>query len=521
MKKTISIILAVLLVLSASIIGAAADSLPGEPTYVYVTIADQTGKTVITAADIAVTDIDDDGKLTINDALYCAHEIYYEGGAAAGYATKKTEYGLSLDKLWGSANGSSYGYYVNNVSAWSLDDPIKGDDYIAAFCYTDLKGWSDHYSYFDRFHGLVTQNEEITLTYSEAAYDKEWNPITLPVEGATITINGEKTDIKTDKDGKATVKFSDLGLNIVSAQVEGKILVAPVFRTYVIEETDVYVTITDKDGNIPVAAQKVAVTDIDLDNDLTINDALYCAHEKFYEGGADAGYATKNTEYGLSLDKLWGNANGGSYGYYLNGSSAWSLLDSVNDGEYLYAFTYTDLVKWSDKFSTFDIFAGSVDGNAGVELTLTYVAEYDEYYSPVFKPLAGAEITIDGEMTGIKTDEDGKANVTFSKNGTAIVSAKSADVNITPPVFKADVSGIKEPDSYILGDADSDGIVAIIDATAIQRHLADLSTSSFDEDAADVDKDEKITILDATAIQRHLADLPTEAEGIGEVNSRK
>ena len=111
--------------------------------------------------------------------------------------------------------------------------------------------------------------------------------------------------------------------------------------------------------------------------------------------------------------------------------------------------------------------------------------------------------------------------MTFSKNGTAIVSAKSADVNITPPVFKADVSGIKDPDSYILGDADSDGIVAIIDATAIQRHLADLSTTSFDEDAADVDKDEKISILDATAIQRHLADLPTEAEGIGEVNSRK
>lgn len=65
-------------------------------------------------------------------------------------------------------------------------------------------------------------------------------------------------------------------------------------------------------------------------------------------------------------------------------------------------------------------------------------------------------------------------------------------------------------------DFDRDGERTILDATAIQRHLADLPTASFIEAAGDVDHDKEVTILDATAIQRHLADLPTTAQGIGD-----
>lgn len=291
MKKTISIILAVLLILSAGIIGVSAELLPVEPTYIYVTIADQNGDIVLPAEKITVTDSDDDGALTINDALYCAHEDYYDGGAAAGYATKQTEYGLSLDKLWGSANGGSYGYYVNNASAWSLTDPIKEGDYLAAFCYTDLIGWSDHYSYFDKFNETVALNEEITLTYSEAGYDEKWNPVTLPVEGATITVNDLKTDIKTDKDGKATVKFDSFGLNIVSAVVEGKNLVAPVAVFFVESPSEIIRGDADMDGEVTVLdatrvqrwiADLAEDDEIDLenanvdgDNDVTILDATH------------------------------------------------------------------------------------------------------------------------------------------------------------------------------------------------------------------------------------------------------
>ena len=59
-------------------------------------------------------------------------------------------------------------------------------------------------------------------------------------------------------------------------------------------------------------------------------------------------------------------------------------------------------------------------------------------------------------------------------------------------------------DSNILGDADMDGTVDMIDVTWIQRHIAELITLS--ENAlvlSDVDKDSSVTVLDVTAIQRY------------------
>ncbi len=64
--------------------------------------------------------------------------------------------------------------------------------------------------------------------------------------------------------------------------------------------------------------------------------------------------------------------------------------------------------------------------------------------------------------------------------------------------------------SYILGDADSDGEVTILDATYIQRALVGITLPSpCDEAAADVDGDGEMTILDATFIQRYLVGIPT------------
>ena len=61
--------------------------------------------------------------------------------------------------------------------------------------------------------------------------------------------------------------------------------------------------------------------------------------------------------------------------------------------------------------------------------------------------------------------------------------------------------------SQLSGDADVDGEVSILDAAAIQRDLAALSVTYFDDKLADVDGDTRVTILDATWIQRYLAGL--------------
>lgn len=189
----------------------------------------------------------------------------------------------------------------------------------------------------------------------------------------------------------------------------------------------VYVTISD--GDLELIRYAVTLSDIDGDEKLTINDALYLAHEAAFEGGAEAGYANADTQYGLSLSKLWGIENGGSYGYYVNNGMAYSLVDELSDGDELVAYAYTDLIGWSDAYCYFD----KSQTEAGeVTLKLCMIG-WDENYMPVEQPVAGATIVIDGEATEYVTGEDG--TVTFTVPADAkIISAVSESLTLVPPV---------------------------------------------------------------------------------------
>ena len=67
-----------------------------------------------------------------------------------------------------------------------------------------------------------------------------------------------------------------------------------------------------------------------------------------------------------------------------------------------------------------------------------------------------------------------------------------------------------EPSLGLIGDTDLDGMVTIIDATAIQRWLVGMNElTAAQQYLADTDGDGKTAIVDATAIQRWLAGLPT------------
>lgn len=64
------------------------------------------------------------------------------------------------------------------------------------------------------------------------------------------------------------------------------------------------------------------------------------------------------------------------------------------------------------------------------------------------------------------------------------------------------------PMLMLMGDADGDGMVTILDATLVQRHVAQLEFVEKDREAcADTDEDERITVLDATIIQKMVAQL--------------
>lgn len=224
MKKLISLILCGILACGCLCVNVFAEE--SASATVNVTISDK-GQLVVALDEITVTDIDGDGALTINDALYCAHEEKYEGGASAGYGSGESDYGLSMTKLWGDTSGS-YGYYVNNASAWSLLDNIKDGDNVAAFVYSDTVTWSDSYAFFNVNSVEAVTGEAIELVLSAAGYDESWNPITIPVEGAVITVDGVATEFVTDSQGKVSLVIDNSGEYVISATSDSLVIVPPV-----------------------------------------------------------------------------------------------------------------------------------------------------------------------------------------------------------------------------------------------------------------------------------------------------
>jgi hypothetical protein len=123
--------------------------------------------------------------------------------------------------------GGAYGYYVNNASPSSLADTLKEGDHVYAFVYTDTEAFSDTYAFFTAPTAEATAGEALALTLSGLGYDEAWNTVTLPVEGAKISVDGTETNVVTDADGKATLTFDKKGTYVVTAAHENKNLVTP------------------------------------------------------------------------------------------------------------------------------------------------------------------------------------------------------------------------------------------------------------------------------------------------------
>ena len=186
--------------------------------FVYVTVADENGEIVARYEKVAYTE-----GMTIDAALAALHAEKCEGG----YASAKSTYGLSMVKLWGVENGGAYGYYVNNASPASLADTLKENDHVYAFVYTDTTLCSDVYSFFAAPTAEINAGKPLPLTLSYSGYDESWTPVTLPVSGAKIAIDGEATSYVTDADGKVTLTFDKAGTYVVTAKSDTMTLVPP------------------------------------------------------------------------------------------------------------------------------------------------------------------------------------------------------------------------------------------------------------------------------------------------------
>lgn len=227
MKKSVSLIICTVMLLSMMLVFAAAEA---NPT-VYVNISDGSGEIALAYKSVSVTDADGDGALTISDALYCTHEAYFEGGAAAGYVVENTQYGISLVKLWGVENGGSYGYCLNNAPAMSLADAVKDGDVVSAYAYSDTVGFSDVYAYFNENECGIDENQNVSLQLFYISYDENYNPVTAPLADAEIYYNGEAAGVKTAADGSFTINVGAMD-GIVTAKSSSLTLVPPVCKVY-------------------------------------------------------------------------------------------------------------------------------------------------------------------------------------------------------------------------------------------------------------------------------------------------
>ncbi len=230
-KRLLSLLLALTMALSLATTGAwAADQ---DSIRVTVTIANQgaiaVGKnnTLMAQVPVTVTDRNQDGKFTYDEAMTAAHEAYYEKGEA-GFAMK----GSSCEMLWGNET-TSLGFYRNNAMTGYINgESVEANDALTAFVYQDQKGWSDQYCFFDQTTVTVKSGESLTVNLKGLGFDESWNTVSSPVKQAELGVYQGGTfrtrNVSTDANGNGTISFYKAGTYLLSAKKDGAYLVPPV-----------------------------------------------------------------------------------------------------------------------------------------------------------------------------------------------------------------------------------------------------------------------------------------------------
>ncbi len=334
--------------------------------------------------------------------------------------------------------GDSYNWFLGEDGKYSREFTVEaGQDLDLT-----LNGFYAYYGY-----NFKDESEMIAFDSVFEIPDAQLYTVNLET-GALTKIDGAITD----EDGIATVNFPEKGTYTITAFGEDETgMVVPILTLTTIKvvkpaaPADITVTISEA-GNVRMAQETVTVIDLNKDGTLDVNEALYAAHEKAYEGGAAAGYATAATQWGTSITKLWGDESG-SYGYYNNNQMCMSLDDAVKAGDALVAWSYKDAAYYSDAYSYFDAAAYTAKQGMAANVTLTGSTGWDENWNPVFEPVKGATLTVtDSDLKALAADDyeivdnkDGSYLVYVKKAGNYFVIATGDSPLLVPAVAKVTV----------------------------------------------------------------------------------
>ena len=195
--------------------------------------------------------------------------------------------------------------------------------------------------------------------------------------------------------------------------------------------------VQDKNGN-PMAYVPI---ELNGQRSYTIDDVFVLTHELYYPEGAE-GYASSVGDWGLGVDKLWGDTSY-NFGYQVNGGrvSVMGPGHEVEDGDSIDACIYKGFYPNSEKYARFESVAEEVYRDKEISLTLSYASGYDENWNSIFSPCEGATIYIDGEETDYITDANGEVSLSFNEIGTYVISAKKSQMigEVEMPVITAPV----------------------------------------------------------------------------------
>lgn len=192
---------------------------------------------------------------------------------------------------------------------------------------------------------------------------------------------------------------------------------------------------TQKDGKhqgeaIAIAAVPITVQDRNKDGTQDIDEVLYAIHERYYAGGAAAGYGVNANGW---LTKLWGKNASRSAMWINNVAAGTGLKDNVKAGDNVSVFTYKDTTTYSDKFAKFNQTVYMVDAGNDVSVNVQ-AAGFDQNYQTVWAPAGSVTISLLNGKVLAATDAAGNAKISGLAQGTHKVVASTADGLTVPAV---------------------------------------------------------------------------------------
>ena len=169
-------------------------------------------------AEVTVPDLNEDGKLTIGEAFAAFHNMYYTGGAEAGYTETSNESVTGwVTNFWGKGS-TRFSYALNYGWAHSTQDEIGAGDQLTAYFgqatdYLDLLTWFDEESYVAE----AGVEKEFSVNGISIYKSGETGNATAVPDGATVTVYDNTGAVvsaltaTTDEHGEFSITFPDEG----------------------------------------------------------------------------------------------------------------------------------------------------------------------------------------------------------------------------------------------------------------------------------------------------------------------